>query len=140
MEPSEMTLQALGQVATSVGLSAGLILFFVWQTWKREERTAGEIMKREASMDVREERTISEILKREALMDAREDKVVARLQELETFTRTTLISLTEKTTMAITQNTLALNASTTAIETLSDKITIRKRPPSEDDPRDSKAS
>ena len=31
-------LNALAQVATSVGLSATLILFFVWQGWKREER------------------------------------------------------------------------------------------------------
>lgn len=93
MEPTEVTLQALGQVATSVGLSAGLILFFVWQAWKREERT------------------VVEIGKREQMMAERESKVVARLQELENFTRTTLIDLARSTAVALNQNTIALNES-----------------------------
>jgi hypothetical protein len=86
----QVTVQALGQVLTSVGLSATLILFFVWQAWRREERG-------------REEARI-----REEQWEARELRVVDRLQHLEDFTRTTLINLTEKTSVALAQNTLAL--------------------------------
>lgn len=36
-------LNALATIATSVGLSSALILFFVWQAWKREERLTTRI-------------------------------------------------------------------------------------------------
>lgn len=90
MEPGAVTLQALAQVMTSVGLSSTLVLFFIWQSWKREERMAVEAQKREEQWETREA------------------KVVERLQHLEDFTRTTLISLNEKTSTALAQNTTVL--------------------------------
>ena len=91
MDPSgPVTLQALAQVMTSVGLSSTLILFFIWQAWKREERVSLEVKERETQWE------------------ARETKVVARLQDLEEFTRTTLITLTEKTSVTLAQNTEVL--------------------------------
>ena len=85
-----MTLEALGQVLTSVGLSATLVLFFVWQNWKREERQVAERKEREAAID------------------QRETKVIARLAQLEDFTRTSLIGLAEKTAAVVADNTTAL--------------------------------
>ena len=93
MEPGPVTLQSLGQGVTSVGLSAALVLFFVWQSWKREERTSVESQKREAQWE------------------AREAKVVERLQTLEEFTRTTLIAISDKTSVALVQNTMVLRES-----------------------------
>lgn len=86
MDDSPVTIQALAQVMTSVGLSSTLILFFIWQAWKREERTA---------VDLRD---------REVEWAKREQQVVERLQHLEDFTRTTLIAINEKTTLALAQN------------------------------------
>jgi len=93
MEQNPVTLQALAQVMTSVGLSSTLILFFIWQAWKREERTNVESKNREAQWE------------------AREAKVVDRLRDLEDFTRTTLIAINEKTSVALAQNTAVLRDS-----------------------------
>lgn len=92
MDPTggTVTLQALAQVMTSVGLSSTLILFFIWQAWKREERVANELKLREAQWE------------------GREGKVIERLQLLEDFNRTSLMTLTEKTSVALAQNTEVL--------------------------------
>ena len=80
-------LNALAQVATSVGLSATLILFFVWQSWKREEASA-----------------------------EREQKLQQRLEVLEDTSRKTLIELTKDTTSALISNTDALRSLTSAFQ------------------------
>ena len=90
MEPGSVTLQALGQVATSVGLSAALVLFFVWQAWKREERQATTLKDREIAMDKREE------------------KVLERLSSIEDFARKGLMDLVSKTSTVVADNTSAL--------------------------------
>lgn len=95
---SSITIEALGQVLTSVGLSATLILFFVWQNWKREERVAAEFVERERALV------------------AREDAIVARLQNLEDFSRTTMMGLVKDTGVALSANTDALRNNTTALE------------------------
>lgn len=41
------TLAVLAQIATSVGLSAALVLYFVWQGWRREERFVARLEKLE---------------------------------------------------------------------------------------------
>lgn len=112
MEPGQVTLQALGQVLTSVGLSATLILFFVWQAWRREERTAAESVKRE-------EHWVQEVEKREQQFDTREKRVVDRLQSIEDFTRSTLLQINERSLIAISQSTTANEASVEAIREIS---------------------
>lgn len=72
-------LNALATVATSVGLSSALILFFVWQAWNREQR------------------------------------LITRIETLEDFARTTLISLTKETTVALMKDAEATSACTEAI-------------------------
>ena len=106
MESGTVTIQALGQVMTSVGLSATLILFFVWQSWKREERTATEVAAREVQWE------------------AREEKVVARLQIVEDFTRTTLINMNERTLVAMTQNATTSQAQVEAIHAIAADLKI----------------
>lgn len=117
-----MTLQALGQVATSVGLSAALVLFFVWQAWKREERTATDLRTREAAIDAREIRVLSEAQRRE-------DTIIVRVQELESFNRNTLMGMAEKSaialnnvTVAMQDNTAQAKASIAAIQKLDDDL------------------
>jgi hypothetical protein len=85
-----ITIEALGQVLTSVGLSATLVLFFVWQAWKREERQASEVKDRTSQMEHREE------------------KLLQRMTTLEEFTRVGLMSLVEKTAAVVADNTTAL--------------------------------
>lgn len=93
-----ITIEALGQVLTSVGLSATLILFFVWQNWKREERVATEFVEREKQML------------------AREEAIVARLQNLEDFTRDKMMGMVRDTGVALSANTEALRNNTAALD------------------------
>ena len=86
MEPGSVTLQALGQVLTAVGLSSTLILFFVWQAWKREETSN----KRSADLD--------------------------------SFIRTTLIEIANKTTAALTENTTASRALVHSMEQMGKQL------------------
>lgn len=92
-----VTLEALGQVLTSVGLSATLILFFVWQAWKREERMSNE---RQAH---------------EQIMEARETRVVQRLHTVEEFIRVRLVELIQDSTATMAKNTDALRKLTEQI-------------------------
>ena len=102
----QLTFQALGQVLTSVGLSATLILFFVWQSWKREERWSKQL-------DDREKQWME-----------REANVIERLQGVEEFSRTTLIAMNERTLIAMADNSATSKACVEAIHKIADDIRI----------------
>lgn len=114
MNPANpITIEALGQVLTSVGLSATLLLFFVYWLYNAQIRIAKETLDREA-------RVASEVERREANMmvdfAARHDKLSARVQGQEDFTRNTLMQLARDVSSALAANTEAMHHNTVALE------------------------
>lgn len=108
-----ITIEALGQVLTSVGLSATLLLFFVWWLYNSQLRIAKETLDREA-------RVAGEVERREQLMvedfKARHGNILGRLQGLEDFTRNTLMKLAQDTSAGLASNTVALHNNTIALQ------------------------
>lgn len=122
-DPGPITIEALGQVLTSVGLSATLLLFFVWWLYNSQLRIAKETIDREA-------RVAGETQEREKLLiedfKGRYDVVINRLQSLEDFSRGTLMGLAKDTGVALAQNTVALQNNTVALERVRDELSKGK--------------
>ena len=89
-QTSPITIEALGQVLTSVGLSATLLLFFVYWLYNSQLRIAKETLDREV-------RVASEVERRETMLvedfRARHAAVIKRLETIEDFNRGALANI-----------------------------------------------
>jgi len=112
-QTSPITLEALGQVLTSVGLSATLLLFFVYWLYNSQLRIAKETLDRE-------NRVASEVERRETMLvedfRTRHATIVLRLEKLEDFNRGALMDLVKETSSTVAANTHAMQNNTAVLE------------------------